>query len=123
MNWFKKISQIFYDEIGHSGTKENNNSLLWICDRDGNNFKVENASDIDSHLEMVGWVDEDMDNKFRGRFEPNTKKVSIATPHDWYYNIPKNIINKLYESFGNDIEIIVFSHMGNWRGMPISELV
>lgn len=123
MNWFKKIAKN-YGEIGHSGVGSGNNNLLWMCNPDGSNFVTEEGWAISGHGEMVDWdMEKVIDNKFRGRFDPDTKEVSIATPSNWYYRIPKNIINKLYESFGDDIQILVYSSVGDWKGIPISELV
>lgn len=112
----KKLSQM-YNEIGHSGVGSGNDNILWISNADGSEFEIEEGSFISGHEEMV--EENELENKFRGRFDPNSNEVSILAPIDWYHNIPNSLIRRLYKEFGDNIKISIFDAFGNYAGRSL----
>jgi hypothetical protein len=110
MNLTKKAKNKFdsYYEIGHDGYNKyrnpTGNDFLWIYL--DNKIKYHPiTSHFDVHPRI--WPDSSLYNNYRGRFDANRKLVSIVNPFEGK-EIPNIIISKLYDTFGNDIEIAEF---------------
>jgi len=96
-----------YYEIGHDGyNKYHNptgNDFLWIyLDNKIKYHPITSRFDVHTRI----WPDSSLYN-YGGRFDANRKLVSIVNPFEGR-EIPNIIISKLYDTFGNDIEIAEF---------------
>lgn len=102
MNWYKKAKQFgSYWEIGHIPDQE---TYLWTYI--DNKIKTVPLSHFcDTHLDVWPNI---TDNTYRGRFEKETKFLSIINP---FKNrpIPNVVLSQLYDTFGNDIKIMEFN--------------
>jgi hypothetical protein len=120
MNWYKRAKN--YGEIGHQGTE----GMLWMCNPDGSDFQIEEGWSVSGHWDLTDTYDEDedaafeeLDRKFRGRFDPGSRQISILAPAQWYYSVPNNIINFLLKRFGQNNELMLFDSTGGYIGSPI----
>ena len=117
MNWYKtaqlidtqersqKLKQ--YQDIGHGLGTNVDKSVLWIIYPDGSMDTNPAYSNGIWVTHGLVWGHETADNSYVGRFDGDTKQLSIRSPRR-DGKVPSFVYKKLHDTFGGDIDIVEF---------------
>ena len=90
-----------YVDIGHL-----NDSILWLWARG----KIDTASSKNWRTHAKVWGDDLVMKSWRGRYEPETGRVSVSPPFSQRHkDAPQWLIDALEEEFGGGCEMTQFN--------------
>jgi hypothetical protein len=109
MNWYKKANN--YYGIGHKGKY-----ILWFSP-DGQRIATSpiqqhepNTTKGLLHNEWEEWQKDTSISPFRGRYDVNTKQISVITAG--LRELPQSLVNNLMRSFPDAKTVYVYGHYG-----------
>jgi len=114
-NSLEKTAERSYLDIGHGQLGGMDQNQLWIIDNGQIDIRPAITEDDERMTHDDYWAEDQLSNSYTGRFEPDTKRVSVISPKQG--NIPSYIMRILYDTFGSDIKIMQY----DWGGVVMAQ--
>ena len=100
-------NNIGYGEIGHNSYTDKELGFLWFWGDNKLIVEEEDYRGLFTHEKMLPGAF--ADGYYKGRYDPNTNKLSLVQPSRYMFRpIPNSLLKALTDRFGKEIEIHVF---------------